>query len=388
MPGLLDGIRVVELGIALVGPWAAKQLGALGADVIKLEDPAGEMLHRVPPYIHGTSAVYISANLNKRNMTLDLKDPKGLEAALRLLDTADVFIENMRPGTVKRLGLSYEDLVVRNPRIICVSASAYGATGPMSGFAGADGFVQAFCGWCSITGAPGTEGEMVRYPSHMDNTAATVITESVLQALVARERTGQGQQIEIDMLSAALSIQSTRIAEFFATGQQPQPMGSATATTVPHEAFRCQDQIYLAVGVIAEDQWPRFCEAMQLTELLAEPRFATNPLRVANRDVLVPLLAERFASKPSIWWTQRLLRQRVPHARTLDTTAMLIHPQVTANGFIEQIDTPHWGRITVEAAPWQFHGTPLDPQRAGGLKGEHNDEVLGELAAATPKMGG
>jgi crotonobetainyl-CoA:carnitine CoA-transferase CaiB-like acyl-CoA transferase len=380
MPGPLDGIKVIELGIAAVGPSAAKLLGGLGADVLKLEDPAGEMSHRIPPYIKGTAAFYISVNLNKRHITADLKDPDARDKVLALLDEADVFIENMRPGTVDRLGLGYEVLSERNPRLVFASASAYGSSGPMSTFAGADPFVQAFSGWCSTTGPDGGDGEMLRYMVHLDQTTACVVTEAVVHALLARERTGRGQKIEADMLTSALAIQSTKLAEYFATGRQPQPMGSATSTTVPHQAFLCEDRKYIAVAVVEEEQWSRFCDAMGFgAEFVDDPRFATNPLRVEHRAELIPLLAERFASKPSMWWASRLRLARTPYSTVLDTEAVRNHPQVLANGFVERLETPHWGTLDIEGLPWVLHGTPTGPQRPGGLKGEHNDEVFGQV---------
>jgi crotonobetainyl-CoA:carnitine CoA-transferase CaiB-like acyl-CoA transferase len=379
---ILDGIRVVELGAAAVGPWAAKLLGGLGADVIKIEDPEGEISHAIPPYIRGTSALYISANLNKRNIVLDLKSESGKRSAKQLLKGADVFIENMRPGVVERLGLGFAALSKENSRLIMVSASAYGATGPMGNFAGADPFVQAFCGWCSITGSPGTQGEMLRYLAHLDITTATVITEAVLQALVARERTGNGQSIQVNMLTSALSVQSNRIGEYFATGEQPKPMGSANPTTVPHEAFLCEDGKYLAVGVVQENQWIGFCYAMKFDELAEDSRFKSNPLRVSNRETLVPLLKSRFKSKPSAWWSMRLTKEAVPNARFLDFMSLNQSSQIAQNGFFSRIATKHWGDVLTESLPWQFDKTPVGQQRAGGLKGEHTEQVLAELAAS------
>jgi crotonobetainyl-CoA:carnitine CoA-transferase CaiB-like acyl-CoA transferase len=378
MSGPLAGIKVVELSLALVGPWAGKLLGAMGADVVKLEDPAGELTHGVPPYINGTSASYISANLNKRHVTCDLKDPETRECILSLLDHADVFIENMRPGTVDRLGIGYETVSARNPRIVFASASAYGSSGPMATQAGADPFVQAYSGWCSTTGSPGGEPEMLRYVAHLDLTTAAAIADGVLHALYARERTGQGQRIELEMLTTALAIQTTRLAEFFATGVQPAPAGSADRTTAPHEAFCCEDRVYLAVAVVVEDQWPRFCKAMGFDEAFqVDPRFASNEVRMEHREQLSDLLAQRFATKPSLWWRPRLVAARVPNACATPTEVVQTNPQVIANDYVDTIDTAHWGPVHVDSPPWRFHGTPVTHHRPGGLKGEHNDEVLG-----------
>ncbi|MBV8453436.1 MAG: CoA transferase, partial [Deltaproteobacteria bacterium] len=194
----LDGIRVFDLTVAAVGPWATKLLGAMGADVIKVEAPGGDQLsHAVPPRIKGNSVLYISANHNKRMIELDLKQEAGRAIALSILEKSDVFVNNMRPGAVERLGLGYEAVAKVNPRIVYVLASAYGRSGPMAAEAGVDPTVQAFCGWCSITGPEQARGEMFRHLAHIDLTTATTITQAVLEALIARERTGKGQRIEI-----------------------------------------------------------------------------------------------------------------------------------------------------------------------------------------------
>jgi crotonobetainyl-CoA:carnitine CoA-transferase CaiB-like acyl-CoA transferase len=379
MPGILDGIRVFDLTIAAVGPWASKLLGELGADVIKVEAPQGELSHVIPPPIKGTAVLYISANFNKRHIVLDLKQEGDRAIALKILEKSDVFIQNMRPGAVERLGLGYDVVAQLNPRLIYVAASAYGRTGPMAKEAGIDPNLQAFSGWCSITGQPGGQGEMFRHLAHLDINTSSMIVEAVLQALLARERTGKGQKIEIEMLAAALSLQTSRVAEYFATNEQPQPMGSAVATTVPHQAFLCEDQKYIAVGVVQEDQWPRFCRAVTLEGLQDDPRFATNPRRVEYRAALIPLLEDRFRTKPAAWWAIRLTKERVPNSRIMDFEALRYHPQVVQNRHIVDLATPHWGTLSVDGLPWQFTKTPAGPIRPGGLKGEHTDEVLQEL---------
>jgi crotonobetainyl-CoA:carnitine CoA-transferase CaiB-like acyl-CoA transferase len=379
MPGILDGIRVFDLTIAAVGPWASKLLGEMGADVIKVEAPEGELSHVIPPPIKGTAVLYISANFNKRHIVLDLKQEGDRATALKIIEKSDIFIQNMRPGAVERLGLGYDVVSQVNPRIIYVAASAYGRTGPMAKEAGIDPNLQAFSGWCSITGQPGGQGEMFRHLAHLDINTSSMIVEAVLQGLLAREKTGKGQKIEIEMLAAALSLQTSRVAEYFATGEQPQPRGSATTTTVPHQAFLCEDQKYIAVGVVQEDQWPRFCRALKLEDLVNDPRFATNPKRVEHRAALLPLLEERFRTKPVAWWVIRLTKEQVPNSRIMDFEALRYHPQVLQNDQIIELQTPHWGALSVDGIPWKFSKTPAGPIRPGGLKGEHTEEVLREL---------
>jgi len=385
---ILEGIRVFDLTIAAVGPWATKLLGALGADVIKVEAPGGDRLsHAVPPMIKGSSVLYISANHNKRMIELDLKKEADRAIALKIIEKSDIFVQNMRPGAAERLGLSYDIVTAVNPRMIYVAASAYGRTGPMAGEAGIDPTVQCFCGWCSVTGPDHGRGEMFRHLAHLDLTTATTITQAVLQALIARERTGKGQRIEIEMITAAMALQTTRLAEYFATGEQPAPLGSAASTTAPHQAFECEDREYIAIAVEHDGQWPGFCRALKLDELVADTRFATNRLRVANREELVRLLAERFKSKPAAWWTIRLSKEDVPNGPVLRFDELRDHPQVTANAHIVEIDTPHWGRMHVDGLPWQFDATPAGPIRAGGKPGEHTTEVLHELGILDDRPG-
>jgi crotonobetainyl-CoA:carnitine CoA-transferase CaiB-like acyl-CoA transferase len=383
MAKILEGIRVFDLTIAAVGPWATKLLGALGADVIKVEAPGGDRLsHAVPPMIKGNSVLYISANHNKRMIELDLKQEADRAIALKIIEKSDVFVQNMRPGAVERLGLGYDVVAKVNPRMIYVAASAYGRIGPMAGEAGIDPTVQSFCGWCGITGPEHGRGEMFRHLAHLDITTATTITQAILQALIARERTGRGQLIEIEMLTAAMALQTTRLAEYFASGEQPPPLGSASATTMPHQAFECADGRYLAVGVERDEQWPGFCRALKLDNLISDPRFATNPLRVEHRSSLTPILEERFKTKPAAWWMIRLNKERVPNGPFLTFEELRQHPQVLANEQIVEIDTPHWGRMHVDGLPWRFEGTPAGPIRAGGKPGQHTTEVLRELGIA------
>ncbi len=377
--GPLAGIRVFDLTLAAVGPWASKLLGQLGADVIKVESPEPEMSHQIPPTINGTGVLYVSANFNKRQIVLDLKDDDDRAKAYRLAAQCDVFIQNMRPGAAEKLGFGYEDVVLHRPDVIYVTASAYGRVGPMATEGGVDPLLQAFSGITSVTGSAGGRPEMFRHLAHIDITTSSNIVEAVLQALVHRERSGEGQQIELEMVTAALALQSTRLGEFFATDTQPPPMGSATTTTVPHQAFECQDREWLMVGVTRDDQWASLCRALQSDELAADPRFATNPDRVRNRDELVPLLAEWFATRPAAWWNLRLTAERVPNSRVLDFDVLRHHPQVVDNDHLAHLDTPHFGSLTTDAVPWSFAASPAGPVVAGGLQGEHTEKIEAEF---------
>ena len=381
MAGILDGIRVFDLTLAVVGPWAGKLLAQMGADVIKVGDPAGELVNFVPPFMAGDqSSVFLDTNLNKRLVALDLKDPTDLEAAWALLDTCDVFVENMRPGAADKLGFSYEAVSARNPRIVYVSACAYGRVGPMATQAGVDPLVQAFSGFASLNGQEGEPGEMNRYLVNIDITTGSMVVEAVLQALVARERTGKGQKIELEMLAAALALQGTRLVESLATGEAARPLGSASASTAPHQAFRCSDEVWLGVGVENERQWAALCSVLgpDGDSLVTDPRFATNPDRLAHRVELADLLAGLFARRSSRGWELLLVRAGVPCGGTHRFDEFRHHAQAAANGWFHELDTP-WGQLCVEGPPWQFSATLTEPVRLAGANGTHNKEVLGEL---------
>lgn len=376
--GPLSGLRVFDMTIAAVGPWASMLLGALGAEVIKVEAPdPGDMIRTVLPEKKKMSVVYAHCNINKKGIVLNLKREDHRAVALDLVKTCDVFVENMTQGTVDKLGLSYEVVSRLNPRIIYCSVNAYGYVGPMAQDGGNDPTLQAFTAWHTIQGPPGAPGEILRYYAHKDLNTSSYVVAAILQALVHRARTGQGQRIRLSMTECSLALQATRLAEYFATGKPPLPMGSACPTIVPQEAFRCQEGKYLAVAVVEDSQWPRLCHAIGQGDLAADPRFATNPLRVQNRDALIPQIAETFATKPAAWWVYRLTEARVPHACFLDYTVLLTHPQVLENRFILPMETP-WGAMYMGGVPWYFEKTPA-AYRKGTTVGGATEEVARSL---------
>ena len=374
----LSGVRVFDITLAGVGPWASKLLGELGADVVHIEAPGRTF--RIPPNFDGLSIVHVTTNNNKRSAMLDLKDTKHREAAYRLLRDCDVFLENMRPGVMSRLGLDYETVSEINPQIVYLSASGYGQTGHMVPRPGADGQIQAFGGWTSITGPEGEDLEFFRHFAHLDFNTSQCIVQGILMGLFARSRTGKGQKIEVAMLAAAMSLQSTRFAEFFATGETPPRLGSAASTTAPHQAFRCQDQRYLSVGVVQEEQWAALCEAIVRADLAEDPRFDSNRKRVEHRSELASILEEVFASKPLRWWEIRLTQAGVPNGRFLFWDDLKDHPQVLENGAMHLTETEHFGPLYHEGAPWQFSKSDYIDVRPAPLPDEHTEELLREYA--------
>jgi crotonobetainyl-CoA:carnitine CoA-transferase CaiB-like acyl-CoA transferase len=384
MSGPLDGYRVMDMTLAAAGPWTCMLLGALGAEVIKVEPPGGEIGTAIPPSQQGLSAKYIHCNLNKKMIVLDLKDEQDKRVAHDLAAVSDVFVENMRPGTVGRLGFDYDQLSALNERLVYCSMSAFGQRGPMAQEAGADPQVQAFCGWSSVTGYPGGRPQLFRHFAHIDLNTASYAVSAILMALYARRRTGKGQKIEMSMTEAAVALQTTRLAEYFGSGKPPAPLGSASATTTPHEAFRCQDGEYLAIGVEHERQWAGLRAALKIPP---QARFADNAARLEHRAELSELLAGIFVRKPAMWWTILLRRHGVPAAPVLRNSssfgAIQHDPQNTANGHLADVPT-HWGTLAAGGLPWRFSRTPVSYTTAPRL-GEHSDEVRATLAATAPK---
>lgn len=381
MPGPLEGIRVFDLTIFMVGPWASMQLGALGADVIHIEQPgvlASSLGAGVPPTINGTSIGYISWNMNKRGLFLDLKATHDRATAYELLQTCDVFIINMRTGVADRLGLGYEAVAAINPGIVYCSITGFGESGPMAHRPGADGQMQYVSGFWSTNGAAGGDREIYRHFTQMDGSTGNYAAQAILMALLARKRTGKGQRIEVSMLGATMALQTARLSEYLATDTVPKPQGSAAYATAPDQAFVCEDQRYAGVSVTSEDEWRSFCGAIERPELLTDARFQTNRDRVTHRAALSAELEPVFRSKPQFYWMMRLTDARVPCGYPMRFEELRHHPQVTENGYIVDVETSGWGNVLTGGPPWQFSRTPAG-WSGTPMPGEHTGDILDEL---------
>jgi len=354
--GPLRGIRVADFSIMAAGPWTAALLGELGAEVIKVEAPAGDGTRWVQPLQRGMGTNYISMNVNKRGITLDLKDSEGLEAAKRLVASCDILVQNFSVGTLGRLGLSYETVKAINPRMIYCSISGFGSIGPLAKERCADYIMQAASGFARVNGPSGTTGESFRFTGFLDLSTALVATEAVLVALLEREATGEGQHVDISMLEAALEIQYTRVAEALIAGQIARPMGSETPSFAPDRAFATVDNdVFMSVH--STRQWAGLCEALGCPELEKDERFVTNVDRVANREELNAILEPIFASRPAIWWMRALERHGVPVGLAQHFEIFRHNAQVVDNAMIAELDTD-WGRVSVGGLPWHFSQTP------------------------------
>ncbi|TVR07627.1 MAG: CoA transferase [Salinarimonadaceae bacterium] len=385
--GPLAGVTVLDISQAAVGPWAGMLLGQLGADVIKLEPPAGDLIHYVKPTQNGLGTTYATMNLNKRGVILDLKDPQDRAAALALAKKADVVIENFRPGVVERLGIDYAAVRALNPRVVYCSVTGFGRTGPMKDMGCTDQHAQAFCGYGALNGEPEGTGELMRYYAHHDLTTAMIVTQAVLSGLWARERTGEGQQVETSMLQAGLALQRVRLMEYFTTGIAPTPQGSAISYCAPDQAFLCGDARHVAVSVTSEPEWRAFCAAAGLPELEADPRFARNADRVRHRGALVAILAERFAAAPAPWWVKKLNAAGVPASLYFDYEQQRHHAHFHEGGMIVEVEKEPWGTLAVGGLPWRFDGTPCAVEPPP-FPGEHTQQVAAEYGVSAKHQPG
>ena len=378
MPGPLNGVKVFDVTHGGVGPWATMILAGMGANVIKIEPPNGDYIRILAkPKYNDLSVVYMQCNLGKKGITLDLKTPEGKEVARRLLKDADLFTENMKWGSVGHLGLSYEEVSKINPRIVYGNYPGWGSEGPLKDRGSADNTAQAFSGAVSTTGKRGGDGEFIRIYVLHDFNASSYIVATALLGLLQRERTGKGIKMESPQVGASIAIQTSRIAEFLATGENVPRMGSATTTTVPDRAFLCQDKRWLAVSVLTNAQWKGLCKAVGAPELLEDDRFATNPGRVKHRDEVEDRLQAVFTTKPARWWTIQLRKQKVPVSLFYDYETIPDLPQVKANRYIVPVKYPRVGTLPFGNLPFQFSKTPV-AQRPGPWPGQDTERVLRE----------
>ena len=350
--GALRGIRVLDLTRILSGPFASMILADLGADVIKVEDTRGgdDTRHWGPPFLGADAAYFHSVNRNKRSLSVDLKSEAGLDIVLRLADTADVVLENFRPGTAERLGLGYAALSARNPRLVYGSVSGYGHTGPLSKRAGYDAIAQAMSGAMSVTGVK--DGEAVRFGiAGADLGAGMWVIIGILSALWSRESTGVGQHVDVSLLDGQVSWLTYVAQNYFASGVTPGRYGSAHPNIVPYQGF------------------------------------ATNPGRVANRDVLLPLISAALTARSAAEWSDLLTEAGVPVGPINTVAEALELPQIRAREMV--VDLPHTveGSVRTLGSPIKLSSTPTTLRHASPTQGEHTTEVLAALGLSEDEIG-
>ena len=375
----LDGVLVIDLTRVLSGPYCTMMLADMGARVIKIEQPGKGDDTRAwgPPFVGGESAYFLSINRNKESLALNVKEPRGRELLDRLLGRADVLVENFRPGTMARLGLDHATVSARFPRVVYCSISGFGQSGPRRQQPGYDAVMQAEGGLMSIT------GEADGPPYRLGVAISDIVTgmfaaQGITLALLARERTGRGQLVDISMLDSTAALLTYQAAICFATGKPPVRMGNRHPTIVPYETFEGSDGAFvLAVG--NDEQWRRFCTTAGLDSLANDARFTTNRDRVAHYGQLKPLLETHLRTRPREEWIRILTAAGIPCGSVRDVGEVLQDPQVVAREMIQTVQHSTLGAIDVLGTPIKLSETPGGVRQAPPALGEHTDAILREF---------
>ncbi len=375
----LEGIRVVDLTSSLAGPTCTEILGALGADVVKIEHPGrgDEARDWGPRFFEGGSAMFFAANASKRSLALDVKDPRGREVVLRLVDRADVFVQSLRAGTTERLGLGWEALCARNERLVYCSIRAFGRRGPLAGAPGYDPLMQAFAGIVSITGEPGRPGVRVG-ASLVDLGTGVWAALGIVAALHERAQTGRGREVDVALFETALSLVGYQLTDVLRSGVAPGRFGTAFPLIAPYEVFATADgELMISAG--NDRLFARLCAGIGRPELAADPRFRTNPDRVANRAELIPLVRDQLTKQPSAHWLEALAD--IPVAPVQDLAQVAAHEQTQATGMLQDL-----GGIETVAAPLQVDGERVAHRSPAPLLGAHSADVLAELGYSADEI--
>ncbi len=377
MPSL-EGVKVVDLTRVLAGPFCTMLLGDQGADVIKIEEPErGDDTRGWAPFIGGWSSYFLGVNRNKRSLALDLKSDDGRAVFTRLVQDADVLVENLRPGVLDRLGFGYAQVSALNPRLIVASVSGYGHTGPRRSEAGYDPVLQAEAGLMEVTGTP--DGDPMRVGVAMtDFMAAHFMFSGILLALRDRERTGRGQQVDIALFDAILATMTLPAGIAFATGAAPPRMGNQHPSIAPYETFRVKDGLVM-VCAGNPNLWRRFCAAIDRPELLDDPRFLDNDSRLAHRDDLVATIDTQCRAWTAADFVARLDAQGVPCGRVRTIVEALADPQVQARGMLVHQAHDALGSVASIGSPLNRPASPPAYRLPPPALGEHTTEIARAL---------
>lgn len=373
MTGALDGIKVLDLSRVLAGPWCAMVLGDLGADVIKVESPEGDDLrHFGPPFEKGESAYFMVAGRNKRCVVADMKTDEGRALVRKLALTADILVENFREGTLERFGLGASDLRKENPGIIVCSISGYGREGSMSARAGYDFVIQAESGLMSIIGDE-DQPPMKVGAAVTDIVAGQYATQGVLAALYHREKTGEGQDIDISLLDGAVTLLANQGAAYLMTGETPKRLGNDHPTVCPYRPFETSDHpIALAIG--ANRQFRKLAKAMDLPEIAEDERFATNPGRVENRVALYEVLEAKFMTRTRDEWLVALHAEGLPAGALRSVDQVMDAPELAERGMVTTVEHSTIGPTRIVGSPIKMSKTPTSVRLAPRPLGADNDD--------------
>ena len=376
----LAGVKVLDICQVMAGPYACMLLADLGADVIKVEPPGGGDQTRgaMGFRMKGDDSLgFLNMNRNKRSLTLNLKSEAGKAVLLRLVEQADILVENYRPGAMRRLGLGYDVLKEINPRLVYTSISGFGQTGPWADRPGFDLMAQAMSGVMSVTGYPGGPPVKAGVPV-ADIGCALFAIYATLSAYIGAKNSGLGQHVDAALFDSAMAFSIWDICDYWGTGVEPQPLGTSNKMTAPYQAMACADG-YFVMGANNQKLWQKLCTLIGRPELLADERFATISLRLANRPALEQELERTFRQQPKDYWVGTLLEAGIPAGPILTYPQAFGSEHAKARGMRMEIDHPVEGTVPNIGFPVKLSGTPQQVRRHPPLLGEHNDEVLAEL---------
>ncbi len=372
----LSHLKVLDLTTHLSGPYCAMTLADHGADVVKVEPPKGDEMRKTPPFVEGESAPFMLWNRNKRSIVIDLKTEEGLNNFKRLVEVADVMIENFKPGTAARIGVGYDAMKALNPRLIYCSISGFGQTGPYAPRGGFDLIACGMSGLMSVNGP--ADGPPWRIPVPVtDITAGMNGAIGILTALAARERTGLGQQVDTSLLESGLALGLYEAAGVFANGQVPERLGQGHRGSAPYQIFSTADS-YMTIGAAGEKFWQLVCEVLGCEQLLDDPNYATKADRVANVTVLIEDLEPYFKKQTTAYWCERFEQVGVPAGPVLNHVQALSDPQTLAREMVAEVDHTTAGKTKTLGVTVKLSETPGAVRRAAPLLGEHTDEIIAQ----------
>jgi crotonobetainyl-CoA:carnitine CoA-transferase CaiB-like acyl-CoA transferase len=377
MPQALEGVRVLDVTQVMAGPFCAMMLADLGADVIKIEPPAGDSTRQMLGAVGHESAAFNAVNRGKRSLVLNLKTAAGREALTRMTRSCDIVVENNRPGVMRGFGLDYASLAALNPALIYASISGYGQTGPDHGKGGFDLVAQGVTGIMSITGEPGRPPVKAGIPL-TDLGAALFALTGILAALHYRTRTGRGQQVDTSLIDAGVALSVWEATEYFSGHGLPAPLGSAHRLSAPYQAVRCADG-YITVGAGNDRLFRRLCDVLEHPEWADDADFADNTSRVRNRARLTLLIEDVMGGKPCGHWLELLDRSDIPRGPINNYAQVFADPQVIARDLVLETPHPVLGPLRTLGSPIKLSATPADPSRRAPLLGEHTADVLREF---------